>query len=404
MTGTNRISPTTVLVCGALILSISLGIRHGFGLFLQPMSVDMGWGREVFSFAIAIQNLVWGIAQPFTGSIADRFGAGRAIIVGAVLYVAGLVLMAASTTPGLLTVSAGFLIGFGLSGTTFSIVFGAVSRALPPEKRSLGMGIAGAVGSAGQFIMLPGSMALISGFGWAIALVAIAAIAALMVPLAVPLNEKHAVARQPTDVSVRAAFGEAYRHNGFRLLSFGYFVCGFQVVFIGLHLPAFLVDRGMSPETGMIVLALVGLFNIAGSLLAGYLGGRFPKPWLLAGIYAARGVVIALFAFLVPISPASAYIFGIAMGFLWLSTVPLTNGVVATVFGVRNMAMIGGVAFLFHQIGSFMGGWLGGYLFDRTGSYDVVWAICIGLSVVAMLLNLPIKEQPIARLSGAASS
>ena len=396
------ISPTTVLASGALILAIALGIRHGFGLWLQPMSLDNGWGREVFSLAIAVQNLVWGIAQPFTGSIADRFGAGRAIMVGAVLYVAGLLLMAASTTPGMLTLSAGFLIGFGLSGTTFSIVFGAVSRALPPAKRSLGMGIAGAVGSAGQFIMLPGSMALITGFGWAVALVVIGAIAALMVPLATALREKQ-VARQGSDITARAALGEAWRHNGFRLLSFGYFVCGFQVVFIGVHLPAFLVDRGLAPEAGMTVLALVGLFNIAGSLLAGYLGGRFPKPWLLAAIYAARGVAIAAFAFLVPISAPSAYVFGIAMGFLWLSTVPLTNGVVATVFGVRNMAMIGGVAFLFHQIGAFLGGWLGGYLFDRTGSYDAVWAICIGLSVVATLLNLPIKERPVARLREASA-
>jgi len=398
MTGRTQISPMTVLACGALILAISLGIRHGFGLWLQPMSLDNGWGREVFSLAIAVQNLVWGIAQPFTGSIADRFGAGRAIIVGAVLYVAGLLLMAASSTPAMLTLSAGFLIGFGLSGTTFSIVFGAVSRALPPEKRSLGMGIAGAVGSAGQFVMLPGSMALISGFGWAVALVAIGAIAALMVPLATALSERQVVARQPTDITARAALGEAYRHGGFRLLSFGYFVCGFQVVFIGLHLPAFLVDRGMSPVTGMTVLALVGLFNIAGSLLAGYLGGRFPKPALLVGIYALRGIVIALFAFIVPITTASAYTFGIVMGFLWLSTVPLTNGVVATVFGVRNMAMIGGVAFLFHQVGAFLGGWLGGYLFDRTGSYDSVWAICIGLSVVAVPLKQPIKERPVARL------
>jgi MFS family permease len=404
MTRQTTISPTTILTCGALILAISLGIRHGFGLFLQPMSFDNGWGREVFSLAIAIQNLLWGIAQPFTGSIADRFGAGRAIMVGAALYVAGLLLMAVSSTPAMLTLSAGFLIGFGLSGTTFSIVFGAVSRALPPEKRSLGMGIAGAVGSAGQFVMLPGSMALISGFGWAVALVAIGGIAALMVPLATALREGQAVARQPTDVSVRAALAEAYRHPGFRLLSFGYFVCGFQVVFIGLHLPAYLVDRGMSPETGMAVLALIGLFNIAGSLLAGYLGGRFPKPAILAVLYALRGIVIAAFAFLVPVTAASAYAFGIVMGFLWLATVPLTNGVVATVFGVRNMAMIGGVAFVFHQVGAFIGGWLGGYLFDRTGSYDAVWAICIGLSVIATLLNVPIKERPIARLREAGST
>jgi len=403
MTGKTTISPTTVLTCGALILALSLGIRHGFGLWLQPMSVDHGWGREVFAFAIAVQNLIWGITQPFTGSIADRFGAGRAILVGAVLYVAGLMLMAASNTPGLLTLSAGFLIGFGLSGTTFSIVFGAVSRALPPEKRSLGMGIAGAVGSAGQFIMLPGSMALISGFGWSVALVVIGVIAAVMVPLSLGLRERQVTVRQSTDISVRAALAEAYRHNGFRLLSFGYFVCGFQVVFIGVHLPAFLVDRGLAPEAGMTVLALVGLFNIAGSLMAGYLGGRYPKPMLLAAIYTVRGIAIALFVFVVPISAASAYVFGIAMGFLWLGTVPLTNGVVATVFGVRNMAMIGGVAFFFHQVGSFLGGWLGGYVFDRTGSYNSVWAICIGLSVIATLLNLPIKERPIARLREASS-
>ena len=403
MTGKTTISPTTVLTCGALILALSLGIRHGFGLWLQPMSVDHGWGREVFAFAIAVQNLIWGITQPFTGSIADRFGAGRAILVGAVLYVAGLMLMAVSNTPGLLTLSAGFLIGFGLSGTTFSIVFGAVSRALPPEKRSLGMGIAGAVGSAGQFIMLPGSMALISGFGWSIALVVLGVIAAAMIPLALGLRERQVTVHQPTDISVRAALTEAYRHNGFRLLSFGYFVCGFQVVFIGVHLPAFLVDRGLAPEAGMTVLALVGLFNIAGSLMAGYLGGRYPKPMLLAAIYTARGIAIALFVFVMPISATSAYVFGITMGFLWLGTVPLTNGVVATVFGVRNMAMIGGVAFFFHQVGSFLGGWLGGYVFDRTGSYDSVWAICIGLSVIATLLNLPIKERPIARLREASS-
>jgi len=403
MTGTTRLTPTVVLACGAIILAIALGIRHGFGLFLQPMSVDNGWGREVFSFAIAIQNIIWGATQPFTGMIADRYGAGRAILVGAILYVAGLLLMAVSSTPGMLTLSAGFLIGFGLAGTTFSIVFGAVSRALPPEKRSMGMGIAGAVGSFGQFVMLPGAMALISWFGWAVALVALGAVAALMVPLSTALFEKSATARQPTDISVRAALGEAFRHRGFWLLSFGYFVCGFQVIFIGLHLPAFLVDRGLPPATGMTVLALVGLFNIAGSFLAGYLGGRYPKPALLAAVYAARGVAIAAFAFWLPITTATAYAFGIAMGFLWLSTVPLTNGVVATVFGVRNMAMLGGIVFLFHQVGAFLGSWLGGYLFDRTGSYDVVWMLCIGLSVMATALNVPIKERPVARLQGAAA-
>jgi MFS family permease len=403
MTGNTRLTPTVTLACGALILAIALGIRHAFGLFLQPMSVDQGWGREIFSFAIAIQNILWGVAQPFAGMIADRFGAGRAILVGAILYVAGLLLMAVSSTPGMLTLSAGFLIGFGLAGTTFSIVFGAVSRALPPEKRSMGMGIAGAVGSFGQFVMLPGAMTLISGFGWAVALVALGAVAALMVPLSTALFEKNAVARQPTDISVRAALGEAFRHRGFWLLSFGYFVCGFQVIFIGLHLPAFLVDRGMTPATGMTVLALVGLFNVAGSFLAGYLGGRYPKPALLAAVYAARGIAIAAFAFWLPITATTAYAFGIAMGFLWLSTVPLTNGVVATVFGVRNMAMLGGIVFLFHQVGAFLGGWLGGYLFDRTGSYDVVWMLCVGLSVMATALNVPIKERPVARLQGAAA-
>lgn len=396
----SHVSPGVVLACGALILALSLGIRHGFGLFLQPMSVDNGWGREVFSFAIAVQNIVWGAAQPFTGMLADRYGAGRTILVGAVLYVVGLMLMAVSSTPGMLALSAGFLIGFGLAGTTFSIVFGAISRALPPAKRSLGMGIAGAVGSFGQFVMLPGAMSLISGFGWAVALVALGAVGALMVPFATALLERNAVQRQPTDIPVRAALDEAFRHRGFWLLGFGYFVCGFQVVFIGVHLPAYLVDRALPATTGMTVLALIGLFNIAGSFLAGYLGGRFPKPALLAIVYAARGVAIAAFAFWLPVTAASAYTFGIAMGFLWLATVPLTNGVVATVFGVRNMAMIGGVVFFFHQAGAFLGGWLGGSFYDRTGSYDVVWMICIGLSVMATLINLPIKERPVARLQG----
>lgn len=389
---------TLMLWCGAAVLFLSLGVRHGFGLFLQPMSIEHGWGREVFAFAIALQNLLWGVAQPFAGALADRFGAAKAIAAGGTLYVCGLLLMAASNSPWLLDLGAGVLIGLGLSGTSFTIVFAAVSRAVPPERRSLAMGIASAVGSLGQFAMVPGSLGLITWLGWSMALVVLAGLAALMVPLGQALVEQPSLHHGEPEITLAQALREALAHRGYWLLSFGFFVCGFQVVFIAIHLPAYLSDRGLSIEVGTMALALVGLFNIAGTYLAGLWGGRYSKPKLLAGIYAARAVVIVLFAFVLPVTAGTAYAFGAAMGLLWLGTVPLTNGTVATIFGVRNMSMLTGVVFLFHQVGAFLGGWLGGSIYDRTGSYDTVWIAAIGLSLAAALLNFPLREKPVARL------
>ncbi len=390
-------TPAVMLAAGAAILAVSLGIRHAFGLFLAPMTRDNGWTREVFALAMALQNLAWGAAQPFAGRLADRYGAGKAILGGTVLYVAGLALMAqAHGTPALVT--SGLLVGFGLSGTTFPVVFGAIARSTPPSRRSLAMGIAMSVGSLGQFAMLPGTLSSIEAIGWASTLLILAALGATMVPLSSALFER-AGAETPGEppMSFREVLAEALAHRGFWLLSFGFFVCGFHVVFIATHLPAFLVDRGLGAKTGAIVLALVGLFNIAGSYLAGVLGDRLSKPGVLVGIYALRAVVIAAFVVL-PVTELSAYAFGAAMGLLWLSTVPLTNGTVAVLFGVRNMSMLGGVVFFFHQLGAFLGGWLGGRVYVVTGSYDVVWWLSIALAVAAALLNVPIREVPVARL------
>lgn len=392
-----------MLLGSSLILALSLGVRHGFGLFLPPMSGEFGWGREVFAFAIALQNLIWGLIQPFTGAFADRFGVRRTVVIGGVLYVAGLLLMALSTTPAALSLSAGLLIGLGLSGTSFSVLLGAVGQAAPVEKRSMAMGIAAAAGSFGQFVMLPGSLALIAGLGWSAALLALAALIALILPAALILRSPAQPAHQGPAQTLGEALREAAGHSGFWLLALGFFVCGFQVVFIGVHLPAYLVDQQLPAHVGTTVLALVGLFNVFGTYTAGMLGSCYSKPRLLTGLYLVRGVVIVAFLW-TPLSEWTAYAFGMAMGFLWLSTVPLTNGTVATLFGVRNLSMLGGIVFLFHQIGSFFGGWLGGWLYDRTGSYELVWQICVGLSLMAALLNWPVREQPVARLRAAAQA
>lgn len=390
-------TPAVMLAAGAALLAISLGIRHAFGLFLAPMTRDNGWTREVFALAMAFQNLVWGAAQPFAGRLADRLGAGKTILAGSVVYVAGLALMAQAHTASAL-MGAGLLVGLGLSGTTMAVVFGAVARSTPPARRSLAMGIAMAVGSLGQFAMLPGTLTAIEAVGWTAALLGLAALGALMAPLSAALLERPA-ATAPGEraTTLREALAEALSHRGFWLLSFGFFVCGFHVVFIATHLPAYLVDRGLSSRTGALVLALVGLFNIGGSYVAGLLGDRLSKPGVLVGIYALRAVVIAAFV-TVPLTETTAYAFGAAMGLLWLSTVPLTNGTVASLFGVTNLSMLGGVVFFFHQVGAFLGGWLGGRIYVTTGSYDAVWWISVGLAVAAALLNLPIREVPVARL------
>lgn len=384
-----------IIVLGALVISLAMGLRHGFGLFLEPMSSELGWGRGVFAFALALQNLLWGLSQPFAGALADRFGAARVVVVGGALYALGLLFMGVSESALGMTLSAGVLIGLGLSGTTFSVILGAVGRAVAPEKRSMAMGIVSAAGSFGQFAMLPGTLGLLGWLGWSAALLAMGAIAALMLPLGAMLRDRPS-AKAASDISLGAALDEAANHRGFWLLCLGFFVCGFQVVFIGVHLPGYLFDSGIAVHVGSTVLALVGLFNIFGTYAAGWLGGHYSKPRLLTWLYLIRGVVITLFL-ITPLSPTSAYLFGIAMGLLWLSTVPLTNGIVASVFGVQHLSMLGGIVFLFHQLGSFMGVWLGGYLYDLQGDYAVVWNIAILLSVVAAALHWFISERPVHR-------
>ncbi len=388
------------LICGSLILLFSLGIRHGFGLFLKPLTVDQGWGREVFSFAIALQNLVWGATQPFVGMLADRYSAPRIVAAGALLYTLGLWMMSSVTSEPMFILGAGILIGVGLSGTTFPVIFGTVSRLVQPEYRSLAMGITMAFASFGQFIMLPVTLNFISWLNWQGALVALSTLALLMFPLAFGLKEPKADAasaqnekKHVPELSPLEAIKEALSMRDFWLLSFGFFACGFQVVFIAIHMPAYLADEGLDITVATTVLALIGLFNIAGTYYAGLLGGRRRKPMLLTWLYLLRGLTIAAFV-LLPVSTFSAYLFGMVMGLFWLSTVPLTNGTVATVWGVKNMSMLGGVVFFWHQLGSFFGGWLGGWLYDQSGSYDSAWAIAIGLSLLSAILNWPIKETP----------
>ena len=397
-------TPTLVLICAGIILTLALGTRQTFGLFLQPMSSELGWGRGHYSFALALSNLIWGIAQPFFGAWADKRGAGRVVAVCGLLYAAGLALMPFSTTPLMLDLSAGLLIGLGLSGVSFGIILGVVGRAFPPERRSFALGIASSGGSFGQFLMLPFGQLLISSFGWQVALMALAGTILATVPLATAMVEARRPAAQDAakTQSLSSALREAGRHVGFWYLTAGFFVCGFQVAFISVHLPAYLLDVKMSPAVGATALALIGLFNIGGSFAAGYLGGRFSKKYLLSSIYFLRAGIVGLFV-LFPVTPLSVYLFAAGIGFLWLGTVPLTNGLVGQIFGVRYVSTLFGIVFFSHQVGSFTGVWLGGYLFDATGSYTVVWVASIALAVLAGIINLPIDERPIERLSAEAA-
>ncbi len=386
-----------ILLCGGMALTIALGTRHSFGLFLQPMTVDLDWSRQTFSFAIALQNLVYGVAQPFTGMIADKYGAGRVMVAGALLYALGLAWMADSASGLEFSVSAGILVGIALSCSGFSIVYGVIGRAFPPEKRSVALGIAGAAGSFGQFVMLPFGQTLISHFGWHYALLTLALTVLLVIPLSAALVEKHIPEKAGAfKQSIPEALREALGHNGYWLLCIAYTVCGFQLMFISVHFPAYMVDQHMTPETGMIALALIGLFNIFGSYWWGWLGGRYTKKYLLSALYLTRAVAIAVFISL-PLTPWSVYAFGAVIGFLWLGTVPLTSGVIAQIFGVRYMSTLLGIAFLFHQIGSFLGVFLAAYLFDTTGSYQLMWILTIAMGVVAGILNYPINDRQIAR-------
>lgn len=393
-----KLSMTQVLACGALIVTLSMGIRHGFGLWLQPITQAQGWDRETFSFAIAVQNLAWGFFGIFAGMLADRFGAFRVLVGGAVLYAAGLLGMGAATSPLVFALAAGVLIGAAQAGTTYAVIYGVIGRQVDPTKRSWAMGVAAAAGSFGQFLMLPVDGWLIASLGWKEALFALSAAVLLIMPLAWGLREpgfSGGVAPR-RDQSVAHALGEALRYPSFLLLTAGYFVCGFQVVFIGVHMPSYLRDHGFTPQVATTSLALIGLFNVFGSYIAGSLGQKFARRKILATIYFSRSIAITLFL-LAPLTPWSVYLFSAVIGLLWLSTVPPTNATVAQIFGVAHLSMLGGFVFFSHQIGSFMGVWLGGYLYDRTGSYDVVWYISIALGIFAALVNLPVRETPIVR-------
>lgn len=393
-----KLSITQVLVCGAAIVTLSMGVRHGFGLWLQPVTQAQNWTRENFAFAIAIQNLSWGLVGIFAGMLADKFGAFRTLIGGAVLYALGLLGMAYSPTPLTFALTAGVLIGSAQAGTTYAVVYGVIGRNVSLEKRSWAMGVAAAAGSFGQFLMVPTEGFLIDTLGWQQALVALSAAVLLIIPLAWGLREPGFAGGMPVkrEQTIVQALREAFKYPSFQLLMAGYFVCGFQVVFIGVHMPSYLKDQGLSPQVASYSLALIGLFNVFGTYIAGSLGQRMPKKNILAFIYMARAVAITVFL-LVPLSPASVYVFSSVMGLLWLSTVPPTNATVAQIFGVAHLSMLGGFVFFSHQIGSFLGVWLGGYLYDKTGSYDVVWYIAIALGVFAALVNLPVKERAIER-------
>ncbi|MEN9295602.1 MAG: hypothetical protein RIS03_1297 [Pseudomonadota bacterium] len=400
---TQRLSLLRVLLVGGLIVTLSMGIRHGFGLFNLPITQENGWGRETFAFAIALQNLIWGAAQPLMGGLSDRFGAYRVLIVGGLLYALGLLGMSLAESGLSFTLAAGLCLGLSLASCTYSVVYGIIGRNVHENKRVWAMGVAAATGSFGQFLMIPLEQSLISQFGVHEALILLALMASLIIPLAWTVKEpvlaNHLQGHQQT---VAEAIHEAFTNRNFQLLTLGYFVCGFQVVFIGVHLAPYLKDMStINPAVGgaqvaTIALALVGLFNVFGTYVAGALGQRYPKRYLLSFIYGARAIVITVYL-AYPISPLSTYVFAALMGFLWLSTVPLTNAIVAQVFGVKYLSMLSGFVFFSHQLGSFVGAYLGGYIFDQTGSYQIVWWIAIALGVFAACINLPIKEVAITR-------
>ena len=401
-----RLPMLQVLLCGGMVVTLAMGIRHGFGLWLQPITQEMGWTRESFSLAIAIQNLSWGIFGVFVGMMADRIGAFKVLLGGAVLYALGLCGMALAPSTLLFAVFAGLIIGAAQAGTTYAVIYGVLGRQIPPERRSWAMGVTAAAGSFGQFFMVPVEGALITQLGWSQALLVLAVMALIICLLACGLREPGFAAGQAPqrEQTVRQALQEAWSNPSFVLLLAGYFVCGFQVMFIGVHMPSYLKDFAMPPHVASTGLALVGLFNIFGTYLAGNLGQKFPmhKRYVLAGIYGMRSVVTVLFL-LAPLSAWSVYLFTAAMGFLWLSTVPLTNATIAQIFGIQHLSMLGGFVFLSHQIGSFMGVWLGGYLYDIYGNYDLVWYGSIALGLCAAAVNLPVREAPLLRKAKAAA-
>ncbi|HEV2563986.1 MAG TPA: MFS transporter [Microvirga sp.] len=398
----SRVSPELIVVAGCLIALITFGPRASSGLFQLPMITEYGWGRDTFGFAIAIQNLLWGVGQPFAGAVADRFGAFRVLCAGALLYALGLVLMAYATTPGMLHLGAGVLIGFGLSGCSFNLVLGAFGKLLPEQWRPMAFGAGTAAGSFGQFLFPPIGNVLIDAFGWQQALLVFAASVLLVMPLAIALATRptgdaaQAGAAVVPNQSIRQALTEAFQHRSYVLLVLGFFTCGFQLAFITVHLPAYLKDAGLSAAVGGWTLAVIGLANAVGSLGSGWLSTRMSKRWLLAWIYLGRSVAIAAFI-LIPATPVTSILFGISIGLLWLSTVPPTSSLVMLMFGTRYMAMLYGFAFFSHQVGGFLGVWLGGLLYEINGNYSMVWWLSVLLGLASALINLPIKEQPVVR-------
>ena len=399
-------TPIVILTCGCLIGMIGFGPRSALGFFLTPMSEAKGWGRDVFSLALAIQMLLWGAGQPIAGAIADRFGSIPVLCVGTVLYAIGLSAMAYASTPLQLHLTAGVLVGFGLAGCSFTLVIGAFGKLMPEEWRTLAFGAGTAAGSFGQFLFSPLAVGLIDGVGWQSTLLIFSVVLLLILPLSLALavpkrGAGHSTQAQPQQ-SVAQALAEALGHRSYVLLVIGFFTCGFQLFFISVHLPAYLVDRGLPSEIGGWTLAVIGLFNIVGSLFAGWLSNVMPKRYLLAAIYFARAAAIVVYILLPP-SSAATLIFGAVIGLLWLSTVPPTSGLVALMFGTRWLTMLFGFAFFSHQVGGFLGVWLGGLLFERTGSYDVVWWVSVLFGVLSAVINLPIVERPVLRPAAAAA-
>jgi MFS family permease len=392
-------TPLVIIICGCAIALLSFGPRSSFGFFVQPMSRELAWGRDVFGLALAFQNLLWGLGQPIAGAIADRFGSLRVILIGALLYAAGLVLMRYAATPLSLDIGAGVLIGFGLSGCSFNLVLSAFSKLLPPERRGVAFGAGTAAGSFGQFLFAPFGVAMIDNFGWQAALLVFAGLMLLIVPLSFalrtpPIVQGHGPA--PDQPSFKTALAEAFGHRSYLLLVLGFFTCGFQLAFITIHLPAYLVDRGIAASTGGWVMAAIGLFNIVGSLGVGWLQNLFAKRYILSVIYLIRAIsIIAFVSF--PISPTSAILFGAISGLTWLSTVPPTSALVALMFGTRWFATLYGFAFVSHQVGGFLGVLLGGIVFEKFGSYTSIWWLSALLGVLSALINLPIVEAPVVR-------
>lgn len=389
-----------LVLAGGIVMGLALGVRHVQGLFLLPVSMDRGWSRETFAMAMAVQNLTWGVAQPFTGMIADRYGSAKVIGGGLVCYVLGLVGMAYAATPAAFLLTAGVCIGIALSGTAFAAIYGALSRLVPPERRGWALGVAGAVGGLGQFIMVPAAQSLIGGWGWVSALLVFAVLLAIVLPLARPLREPARAAHEPdapdADLSMRASIREAFAQPGFWLLNLGFLACGFQLAFIGTHLPAYLMDKGLRASDAVGALAIIALTNVMGTYVCGILGARHRRKYLLAGIYLVRTAAIALFV-LLPLSTWTVYAFAAVMGFIWLGTVPLTNGLIAQVFGVRYLTTLFGFVFFGHQLGSFLGVWLGGIVFEATRSYDLIWLVAMVLGVLSAVLHWPIDDREITR-------